>query len=163
MADSSIITLYPKKSTALWLLLICSLFVAAGIWIAPSKGWMGYLIAAFFGLGIPVAIVQLLPSSAYLQLNDESIAFCCLFRKTSIPWEVIDDFFVVTMRQSGLTIHEMVGFNYVQSYDRTRVGRALAKAISKCEGALPDTYGMRAAELAELLNARLLSRRHAGR
>jgi hypothetical protein len=145
--------LYPKKSSAVWLLLGCSAFVAAGVWMGNKEGWMGYAAAAFFALGIPVALLQLLPGSSYLQIDDTGLTFSSLFRKTSVRWSDVDEFFVVTLRQSGLSVLKMVGFNYVSSYDRLRIGRRFAAAIAKCEGALPDTYGKGAEELAVLLNS----------
>ncbi len=50
----------------------------------------------------------------------------------------------------------MVGFNYAASYDRQKNARALASALTECEGALPNTYGKKAEELAALLNECLL-------
>lgn len=46
----------------------------------------------------------------------------------------------------------MVGFNFVESYDKNRLGRRLASVIGKCEGALPDTYGKKVEVLARLMN-----------
>lgn len=151
----SIMTFYPKRSSAIWLLLGCSAFVAAGIWMGFRGEWFGYVCAGFFGLGIPVAVIQLLPGSAFLQIDSSGITYASLFRKTSIPWSVIDDFCVVAMRQTGVKVHEMVGFNFVPSHDRSRFGRGVSKAIAGCEGALPDTYGMQAVDLAAMLTSRL--------
>jgi len=68
---------------------------------------------------------------------------------------VFDEFFVVTLKQTGVKVHEKVGFNFVPTYDRARLGRAVARELGKCEGALPDAYGRKAEELAAILNARL--------
>lgn len=148
-------TLYPKKQSAIILLLGCIFFVIAGIVLARSQGWIGYLCAGFFGLGIPAAIVRILPGSTYLELTNEGFEFCNMFRKTSLSWEVIDEFFIVTLKQTGVSVHKMVGFNFVDSYDRMRIGRGVSKALSQCEGALPDTYGLKPEELADLLNSKL--------
>ncbi len=145
-------TLYPKKSSAIGLLLLCSAFVALGIWIAYKEDWMGYAVSAFFALGIPVALIQLLPASSYLEIGDTGITYSSIFRKASLDWLDVDQFFVVTIRRYGLSVHKMVGFNFVPSFDRPRIGRRIAAAIVGCEGALPDTYGKRAEELAILLN-----------
>ncbi len=149
-------TLYPKKSSAIVLLLVCVAFVVMGLWLARSHGWMGYLCAGFFSLGIPLAIIRLLPGSTYLEIEEEGLTISEEFRKTLVPLNVIDEFFVVKLKRTGVTVHKMVGFNFVQSYDRSTIGRGVAKAFSECEGALPDTYGMKAEELAELLNSKLL-------
>jgi hypothetical protein len=89
----------------------------------------------------------------YLTLTPEGFTMCNLFRKTTIPWDVVDEFFVVTMKQHGLTVRHLVGFNYVASYDRSRIGRSIAKAMTPCEAALPDTYGKKPQELANILNS----------
>ncbi len=149
------LTLYPRKSRAIGLLLVCSAFVAIGIWMGFSGERPGFLCAAFFGLGIPAAVIQLLPGSTFLLIGSEGITFANLFRKTSLPWSVFEEFFVVTLRQTGIKVHEMVGFNFVSTFDRARLGRAVAKVLGQCEGALPDTYGKKAEELAAILNARL--------
>jgi hypothetical protein len=146
-------TLYPKKSTAVWLLLLCSAFVVAGLFVGKREGWIAYAGAGFFALGIPVAIVQLLPGSSYLRIDAKGITFRNMFRDTSVLWSDVEEFFVVTMTQKGIPVRKMVGLNYVPSYDRMRLGRRLAAAIANCEGALPDTYGKRAEELATLLNS----------
>lgn len=47
----------------------------------------------------------------------------------------------------------MVGIHFIPTYEPAAfVRRALSK-IADCEGALPDTYGKSAQELADLLNA----------
>jgi hypothetical protein len=150
------VTFYPKRSSAVWLLLGCTAFVAVGVWLGISKGdWMGFLCAGFFGLGIPVAVIQLMPGSTFLRLDSTGITFASMFKEKSLPWAVFQEFFVVTMRQTGVKVHETVGFNFVPTYDRARAGRAVARFISHCEGALPNTYGMKAEELAHILNTRL--------
>lgn len=149
------LTLYPRRSRAIWLLLGCSAFVALGVWLGLSGERNGFLGAAFFGLGIPIAVIQLLPGSAFLRIDSAGITFAAMFRTTSLPWSAFAEFFVVTLRQTGVQMHEMVGFNFAPTYDRARHGRAMAKVFVKCEGALPDTYGKKAEELAALLNARL--------
>jgi len=46
----------------------------------------------------------------------------------------------------------MVVFNYSDHYDRVKMMRGFARKIAGYEGALPDTYGMSADQLADLLN-----------
>ncbi len=142
----------PNKSSALWLLLGSSLFVAGGLWIAQEQGWMGYVCAGFFALCIPIAIVQLLPGSTWLQLNQDGITFANLFRVSHFPWNVFDDFFVVSMSPIKLAAHKLVAFDFVPSYDRTQLLRRANSMIANCEGALPSTYGKSAEELVDILN-----------
>jgi len=147
------LTLYPRRSAAVWLLLVCSVFVALGIWMGLRGDWRGFLCAGFFGLGLPVGAVQLIPGSSYLELDTAGFTFCTLFRRTTVAWADVAGFYVVTLRQSGLKVRELVGFNFAASYDKARLGRKIASLIGQCEGALPDTYGQPAGELAALMNA----------
>jgi hypothetical protein len=153
--ESLSLILRPSKSSAIWLLIGCALFVVGGIWMAQEKGWIGYLSAGLFALGIPIGIIQLLPGSTYLCINEDRLSFANLFRVTHIPWNVIDHFFVVSMNQTGMTVHKIVGFNFVPSYDRASVGRQISSAIAQCEGALPSTYGSKSEELTDMLNRHL--------
>lgn len=146
------VILWPRKSRMVWLLIVSMLFVALGLWLALKGGLVGYLCAGFFGLGVLVAAVQLLPGSSYLRLTPESMSWASLFRVTTIPWGDIDQFFVVTIRHMGFPIRKMVALNYVETYQRSRFGRALSSALADCESGLPDTYGMKAEELVDLLN-----------
>ena len=60
---------YPKRSSSVMLLLGSAAFVATGIWMGTSGKPIGYFCAAFFGLGVIVALVKLIPDSAYLKLS----------------------------------------------------------------------------------------------
>jgi hypothetical protein len=157
---SNSLTFHPKKSSAIWLLLVCLILVAVGVLMAQEKGWGGYLFAAFFALGIPVGIVQLLPGSRYLHISEDGLSFASMFRVTTIPWDMIDRFFVVSL--TGMAVNKMVGFNFVPSYGRSQIGRRINFAIAQCEGVLPELYGEKAEELAATLNTWLdsFSQRH---
>lgn len=80
----------------LLLLVGCSAFVAAGVFMLrtdPSNwsGWAAHAAwrasaawaaIAFFGLGVLVGIVNLLPGGGYLELDQRGFTMCNLFRKT---------------------------------------------------------------------------------
>lgn len=146
-----LLTLIPKRRTALALLLTCSAFVAIGLWMSRTEGWVGYLCAGFFALGVLVAIVRLIPGSSCLIVGREGLTIVNLFRSSTIAWSDIDCFVVVRLTLWGLTVHQMVAFDFAPSYDRAKLVRRFASHLAGGEGALPDTYGYRADELAELL------------
>jgi hypothetical protein len=148
-------TLYPKKTFAIKLLVMCVTIVAMGLLLAQSHPWIGYPLAGFFGLCIPLAVVVLLPGSTYLRIEEDGLTISNLFRKTLFLWDVIDEFLVVELKRRGVNVGKIVGFNCVQSYDRFAAGRRRARAINQCEVALPGDYGMKVEELAELLNSKL--------
>lgn len=143
-------TFYPKRSSTIMLFLGSASFVAIGIWLGISGEPMGYLCAAFFGLCLGVAIVQLIPGSSYLTLTCEGFEFAAMFRRSFIAWEDATEFGVTTMRSGGLAVNRMVGFNYTEPAKRAS-GRSLAKALAGFEGGLPDCYGFKALELAEMM------------
>ena len=143
------------KFPALMLLLGSIIFVGTGLWLSTNDGWPGYLCAALFAPGIPLAIIQMLPGSTWLQIDGDGFTVCNLFRKTIIPWSGIDEIFVLNYRQAGVKVHEIVGFNYKPSFKKPSIGRKLAKQVGKCEGALPSTYGKTAKELSCLMNEML--------
>jgi hypothetical protein len=144
-------TVYPKKSKILLLLLMSMGFVAGGTWmIHEGDGW-GWAPAAIFAVCIFVFVIQLLPGSAFLTVDDLGIEFCALFRKQRYGWSDISEFGTYTIRNHGMAAGKFVGINFSPTYQGASRGRAMAKAMTGFEGALPDTYGYKAEELAELL------------
>jgi hypothetical protein len=143
-------TLRPKRSSAVWLLLGSSAFVAIGVWMGSEEGWIGYATAAFFGLCALVAAIQLIPGASSLRIDGDGLTCRSLFRSWTVRWDEIDRFFVVAIRQGGFRVHELVGWDYVAG--AVRRGGRLSSALAGCEGACPDTYGMTASELADRLN-----------
>jgi len=144
-------TLYPKKTKILMLFAVCLAFVAGSILMIRQGEKMGWLCAGFFGLGIPVSLLQLWPNSSFLKVTEEGLEICSLFRRQTIRWCDVSEFGVTTMRQHGLPVNRMVGFNYAAGYQRAAKTRSVARALAGFEGMLPDTYGMAAEELAQLL------------
>lgn len=142
-------TLYTKRSKMLLLFLLCSVFVAGGIWMIRDGHKEGWFVAGLFSLGIPVSLIQLLPNSSFLRVDEEGIEFAALFRKCRVKWSEISEFGVYSRESIG--IGKTVGINYSPSFERYRRMRAANKALLGFEGALPDTYGLPAAELASLL------------
>lgn len=145
-------TLYPKKTQMVLLFLVCLAFVAGGVLMIREGRGMGWLAAGFFGLGLPVFLIQLLPGSAYLTVDKEGFEFCSLFRKHRLKWSDIAEFGTYTLRQQGLAVSTMVGFNFAPEYARASKARAFSRALAGFEGGLPDTYGLPAGELAEILS-----------
>jgi hypothetical protein len=146
------VILYPKRTSAVWLFLCSAAFVAGGILLLDTRPLIGFVSIAFFGLGLPLAVAQVLPGSTYLEIDHSGFTFCSLYRRTTVPWSVINEFRVVTLRHMGMKTHQMVGFNFVDSYDKHPVGRRISRMMGGCESALPDTYGKKAEVLASLMN-----------
>ena len=144
-------TLYPRKTKSLLLLMLSAAFAAGGVLMILRGEKSGWLCAAFFGLGIPVFLLKLLyPRSFFLTVNAEGIEIGSLFRTNTIAWSEISDFGVFSATRFGTA--KMVGLNFSAVYKKAQRGRAVAKALSGFDGALPDTFGFSAKALAQLLS-----------
>jgi hypothetical protein len=154
-------TLHPKKARILLLFLISSAFVAGGIWMIQEGEKFGWFCAGFFGLGIPVSLLQLHPKCSFLTVSEEGIEFAGMFRIARLRWSEISEFGVYNIRNHyGFLVHKMVGFNYSAEYQPLRKARLFAKALTRWEAALPDTYGFSAEELAQFLSTCHRERTH---
>jgi hypothetical protein len=138
-----------SRAKASLLLLGCSVFVAAGVVVLRVEPIAGYAAIAFFGLGVVIGLIQLLPNSSYLELEERGLTICNLFRKSFLPWQEIAEFFPMVVRGRG---RPMVAVRFAEGSTVNAAARKFAVAVGGAEGALPDTYGRSAAELAELLN-----------
>jgi hypothetical protein len=140
-------TAYPSPWKTLLVLIVCLGFVAAGVFLVPERSAMFYASIGLFALGAVVMIVQLLPGSSYLTVSREGFETCTLFRKTLTRWQDVSEFGVYRMRGS-----KFVGFNFSPEYSKAAGARKVSRGLVGFEGALPDTYGFRAEDLAELLD-----------
>ncbi len=101
----------------------------------------------FFGLGVVVFIVELLPNSAYLKLTNEGFEVRSLYRSNFTKWVEVDRFGIFYIR-----FYAMVVLNFTEEHKKHTIGKKIARSLSPYQGALPQTYGMKAIKLAELMN-----------
>ena len=139
-------TLQGSRKKAAMLFVVCLVFVVGGVWMVRSGESEGYFVAGFFGLGLPVAVLQFHPKACYLRLEREGFTFCGLFRTLTVRWAEVREFGVMDVFGNA-----MVGWNFTPEYARSGRARVVAKAMTGYEAALPETYGMRAEELAGLM------------
>lgn len=141
-------TLPGSRKKAAMLFLVCLVFVMGGVWMVRSGEAEGYFVAGFFGLGLPVAALQFHPRAAYLELREDGFTFCGLFRAHSVRWADVREFGVMDV--SG---NLMVGWNFTADYARSGRARVVAKTLTGYEAALPDSYGMKPRELADVMES----------
>jgi hypothetical protein len=139
--------LQAKRGGKFLLLVGAIAFAAAGVWMLPTSPLRGYPVLAFFGLGAAVLAANLLPGSSYLLLEQGGFTICNVFRKTFYSWSDVAEFLPVEVGSQT-----MVGLRFNERYKAVAIGRKLARHLSGVDGALPDTYGQKAQELASLLN-----------
>jgi hypothetical protein len=124
------------------------IFMAAGIRMVSDGTAAGWPVAIGFGVAAASLAIMGHPRSGFLRLDPDRLTVCSLFRVSSYRWDDIEAFDVVRFglyRLVAFTLFEQGGGHG----DHTP---RPAAAISGYDGALPDTYGMRAEELALLLN-----------
>ena len=143
------LTLHPSPGKMLWLLLACGAFVAGGIFIARrGDPLLGYGCAAFFGLGIPVAIMQMIPGKSYLRLETAGFTIGAWRRSQFYPWNIVKNFEV-----TRIGLNQMIAWDFTEGHRTSANLKALSKSLAGYEAALPDTYGLKAKALCDLLNA----------
>ena len=121
------------------------LFVGAGLFILKTGGpwYVGGLVIASGGLGIAIIAVNHLPGASFLRLEDDGFRYASLFRQHFIPWANITQFVVARIANRTL-----VGWNYIVPKSRLT---GFNQTHAGCDAALPDTYGLKPKELADLL------------
>ncbi|SMP30876.1 PH domain-containing protein [Chryseobacterium profundimaris] len=131
--------LKPGKVKSSILLVISIGFVALGISLLESNMLIAIVNIVFFGLCFIVFLLNLIPGSSYLKIDEKGIEMKNLFRTTFIPWQAVDSF-----NAKWIAFNKLVVFDL----NKTLAGEKLKRR----QGSFPDTYGMSAAKLAELLN-----------
>lgn len=144
---------YPDRLKHVGLLAASLIFVAIGIWMGVGGDWVGFLCAAFFGLGIPIFTIQMLPGASFIRLSEDDFEFCSLFRASVIKWSDVSEFGIITQRQMGAKVHEMVGWNYIRTPEKRSLGRSISSSIAGMEAGLPYTYGHSVEELLGIMEA----------
>ena len=145
-----------RPSPLKWLAMVA--LSAAFVWIGaiirgthPLAGW-GCIV--FFGLCGAIGVLNLLPDASRLLVDDDGFEIRSLFRASRVHWADVARF--GTMR---VGVNTLVGFDFVDGYRGGDRLRRLNRNLSGFQGALPDTYGLKAAALAERLEARLAAYR----
>ncbi|MDQ3713913.1 MAG: hypothetical protein M3388_17075 [Acidobacteriota bacterium] len=146
MKNQNTLTLKTKPTKTLFYLLGSLIFVVIGV-LTLEGTFVHWLIIGFFGLGSIVFALLLLPTASYLRLTPEGFTMCSLFRSHSYNWSEIEDFAVGKMANM-----ETVIFDHSLFYKNQNTLRKTNKKFFGFEAGLPDTYGMSAEELANLMN-----------
>ena len=145
-------TVFPSKTKLVWFLLMTAAFTAIGVGMVISGEGFGWFVAAFFGLGAVLFLFQLFrPKSSFLTVDETGIEFGSLFQKSRLAWSEIGEFGTFTPNPYLRFASKFVGFNFSPGYKGPTKYKGLAKTMSGFESQLPNTYGFRADDLAQLL------------
>jgi hypothetical protein len=140
------VTLYPSRRK--WLLVFagCAVFAVGGFWMIRDGDLRGWFVLIFFGLGVLVAAVAMLPGAGALTLDAEGFEATNLFRRHRTRWQDTTGFQAARIppAQQKLVVYD----------DVTQSAKTLAQVnvgIVGRNAALPDTYGLSADDLAQLM------------
>lgn len=145
--------LTPSRRRHVVLALLSAALLATGIWMISEGQGRGWPVAIFFGLCLVVFVVNLLPGAAYLELRQDGFTFRSLRRSTSYEWRDVDSFHEW---RNPASIQRLVGMDLAPHVEATTPAGGLFLKVNRKVGAealLPDTYGLKASELAQVMQA----------
>jgi hypothetical protein len=124
-------------------------FTILGILLSIRGDVVGMLGAAFFGICAVAGVITLLPGASSLRLDEKGFGFTRFFRTQKFHWNEVGDFGIWTF--GWIIKGEGVVFNVSKS--RLSILEKINTALADRNGYLPDTYGLTAEELVELMTA----------
>jgi hypothetical protein len=146
---------YASRTKALLLLIGSIAIVAIGWWVKEEKPLIGWLCVVLCGLYyIPATLItMLLPRMMYLRLDPDGIEMCSIGYKNKIRWQDVESFKIASFRGIvSIRGAKMIAINYRASFTERKVARAVDRALSGMEGAIPNIYNVSLEELERVLN-----------
>jgi hypothetical protein len=147
---ATILVLNGRRLRPAILLVASAIFALVGVLVfavAPGGRVGGVVVFLFFGGCAAVAILQLVLGSQ-LTLTAEGFTVRSLGRQVTRRWQDVESFVVV--RASAFT--NIVGIRLLAAPGGDTFLTRAARNVFGYQGALPDTYGMKANDLAALMN-----------
>ena len=133
-------------------------FTIIGFYASFHGSIAAILATAFFGLCALIAGAQLLPGASSLRLDEDGFEFTRFFRTSEFLWSDVDDFHSWGSISGWRTL--FFGFYsrptivvFKVKKPRLSISEKINSALAGGNGYLPDTYGMAAEDLSQLMNA----------
>jgi hypothetical protein len=118
-----------------------------GIWMLAGSPGLGWLVVTIGAVGVGVFLYQLLRRDT-LTLDAAGFTIATLGQSRTIPWTDVERFREGTLGFPGVANRAVV-WDYRPGAEPRST--AFAKSIAGAQAALPHTFGMKPAELVELL------------
>ena len=123
----------------------CALFAITGQAMIRDGQLTGWFVLIFFGLGMLVAAIAMLPGAAALTLDPTGFEITNFYRRSRTRWQDASDFTAARIPPARL---RFVLFNVAgRSGTLSRINTAFAGH----NGSLPDTYDLSPDDLAQLM------------
>jgi hypothetical protein len=107
-------------------------------------------LVVFFAAGAVLSIMNLLPGRAYLLLTPGEFAYRTLFKSRTYRWSEVEGFEAFAFRETSRVVFTLSREGKLRFSESGF--RKFNKAVGGGDDSLPDTYGMSADKLAELMN-----------
>lgn len=142
------LTLKPSRTRWMLLFLVAVSFSISAVWVVTTIDVVPRVITAvFFGIGALIAIPGMLGYKSELVLDRKGFTCATPFRTFQRDWKDCSTFSAIRI---GLS--RFVSFSSAPDEKAHPNLAEVNRKIIGESGMLPDTYGMTAEELAELLN-----------
>jgi hypothetical protein len=170
MPSEQTLVLRSRRSKEALFFAVSVVFTIGGLLMISDGDATGWLVVIFFGLCIVVFGVNFFKRPS-LRLTPEGLTTVSLTKPSTLRWADVKDFRVDMLGHidhptgalldvagifvNGLGNHKGskgVAFDFTDGYKQFATARKFMRKASGYEGALPDTYGMPAEQLAALLN-----------
>ena len=140
------VTLVPSRTK--WLVMVIGGAGLAGAILLFAGGDMAaMLIADLFALAAGFGAIMLRPGAASLRLDGNGFEITHIFRTESFRWNEVSDFGVISLGQGGQAVAFKTGKPRPDLWQR--LNAVFSGGRDEC---LPDTYGMEAESLVQLMN-----------
>jgi hypothetical protein len=141
--------LYPSPRRLGLLFFSCLLFLTL-----TTRHRGGVMPAFICFLGVLVYALPLLPGAAWLKLNSQGFTARNWFKEETFRWTDIKEFKLITTYYMGvIPVGRSVGFTFSENYPKRNVLLRIAGTLAQFDRKLTDNYGMKAQELAALLES----------
>ena len=145
---SQTIRLYPSKAKWTLMVIVCAACVAIGVLMINGGDALGWLPAIFFGIGLPVAVLQLTGHAHHLIIEPDGFTLGTVMRTRRFAWRDIEE--IRIMKMHGV---RFVGFR-VRGEPESALTRA-NRATMGIDGMVGDNFGIDVDELAEIFARRI--------
>ncbi len=146
---------HPSKTRSALLFLAMIGFISAGITIRaeqPVLGWLGIISGSLGGV---MFVIQLIPGSAFLEIDENAFRYRVYFKTYEVPWSKVSRFTSVTMRD-GRT--QRIGWFYSDSTASASHTRESNPGERIPDAFLPELYGQKPEDLVSDLRSHLKPR-----
>ena len=141
------VTLVPSRTK--WLVMVIGgAGLAGAILLGAGGDTAAMLIADFFALGAGFGAIMLRPGAASLRLDGNGFEITHIFRTQSFRWNEVSDFGVISLAYGGQAVAFRTGKPRLNRWKKFN-----AVLTGGRDERLPDTYGMAAEDLVQLMNS----------